>query len=130
MTSKRLMITRLGNIQVGKGQYLYKTGRCIWRTKNKEPINRSGKSEHVHRLVKGEQRDKDNKRVVEEDQRINKSLRNEGDNTRLVWSPPLLSSTPLGTASGTSRDPRVDRLVLKGICMCGTFHGRMVQMMP
>ena len=55
------MITRLGNIQVGKGHYLYKTGRCIWRTKNKEPINGSGKSEHAHRLAKGEQRDKDNK---------------------------------------------------------------------
>ena len=55
------MITRLGNIQVGKGQYLYKTGRHIWRTKNKEPINGSGKSERVHRLVIGEQRDKDNK---------------------------------------------------------------------
>ena len=55
------MITRLGNIQVGKGHYLYKTGRRIWRTKNKEPIDGSGKSEHAHRLVKGEQRDKDNK---------------------------------------------------------------------
>ena len=64
------MITRLGNIQVGKGHYLYKTGRHIWRTKNKEPINGSGKSEHVHRLVKGEQSDKDNKRVVKEDCRI------------------------------------------------------------
>ena len=29
VTSKRLMITRLENIQVGKGQYLYKTGRHI-----------------------------------------------------------------------------------------------------
>ena len=64
------MRTRLGNIQVGKGQYLYKTGRCIWRTKNKEPINGSGKLERAHRLVIGEQRDKDNKRVVEEDHRI------------------------------------------------------------
>ena len=64
---QRLMITRLGNIQVGKGHYLYKTGRRIWGTKSKDPINRSGKSEHVHRLVKGEQRDKDNKRVVKED---------------------------------------------------------------
>ena len=53
--------------------FIYKTGRRIWRTKNKEPINRSGKSERVHRLVKGEQRDKDNKRVVEEDHRINES---------------------------------------------------------
>ena len=67
------MITRLGNIQVGKSQYLYKTGRRIWRTKSKEPINRSGKSEHEHRLVKGEQRDKDNKRVVEEDRRNKES---------------------------------------------------------
>ena len=55
------MITRLGNIQVGKGHYLYKTGRRIWRTKNKEPIDGSGKSERVRRLVKWEQRDKDNK---------------------------------------------------------------------
>ena len=61
MTSKRLMITRLGNIQVGKGQYLYKTGRCICGTKSKDPINGLGKSERAHRLVKGEQRDKDNK---------------------------------------------------------------------
>ena len=67
------MITRLGNIQVGKGHYLYKTGRHIWRTKNKEPINGSGKSERAHRLVIGEQRDKDNKRVVEEDRRIKES---------------------------------------------------------
>ena len=55
------MIMRLGNIQVGKGQYLYKTGRRIWGTKSKDPINGSGKSEHAHRLVKGEQRDKDNR---------------------------------------------------------------------
>ena len=61
---QRLMIMRLGNIQVGKGQYLYKTGRRLWGTKNKDLINGSGKSECVHRLVKGEQRDKDNKRVV------------------------------------------------------------------
>ena len=61
------MITRLGNIQVGKGQYLYKTGRHIWGTKSKDPINGSEKSECVHRLVKGEQRDKDNKWVMKED---------------------------------------------------------------
>ena len=67
------MIMRLGNIQVGKGHYLYKTGRHIWRTKSKEPINGLGKSEHEHRLVKGEQRDKDNKRVVEEDRRNKES---------------------------------------------------------
>ena len=60
------MITRLGNIQVGKGQYLYKTGRHIWRTKDKEPINGSGKSECAHRLVKAEHRDKDNKWVVKD----------------------------------------------------------------
>ena len=67
------MITRLGNIQVGKGHYLYKTSRCIWRTKNKEPIDGLGKSERAHRLVKGEKRDKDNKRVMEEDHRIKES---------------------------------------------------------
>ena len=33
-----------------------------------EPINGSGKSEREHRLVKGEQRDKDNTRVVKDDQ--------------------------------------------------------------
>ena len=55
------MIMRLGNIQVGKGHYLYKTGRHIWRTKSKGPINGSEKSERAHRLVKGEQSDKDNK---------------------------------------------------------------------
>ena len=64
---QRLMITRLGNIQMGKGQYLYKTGRRIWGTKSEGPINRLGKSERAHRLVKGEQRDKDNKWVVKED---------------------------------------------------------------
>ena len=64
------MITRLENIQVGKGQYLYKTGRRIWGTKSMDPINGSGMSERVHRLVKGEQRDKDNEWVMEEDHRI------------------------------------------------------------
>ena len=54
------MITRLGNIQVGKGQYLYKTGRHKWRTKSEGPTSRSEESERAHRLVKGEQRDKDN----------------------------------------------------------------------
>ena len=48
------MIMRLENIQVGKGQYLYKTGRHIWGTKSTEPINRSGMSGHVQRLVKGD----------------------------------------------------------------------------
>ena len=61
------MIMRLGNIQVGKCQYLYKTGRHIWGTKSKDPINGLEKSEHAHRLVKVEQRDKDNKRVMKED---------------------------------------------------------------
>ena len=60
------MIMRLENIQVGKGQYLYKTGRHIWGTKSMDPTNRLGMSEHVHRLVKGEQKDKDNKRVMED----------------------------------------------------------------
>ena len=61
------MIMRLGNIQVGKGHYLYKTGRRIWRTKSKGLTNRLEKSERAHRLVKGEQRDKDNKRVMKDD---------------------------------------------------------------
>ena len=60
------MITRLGNIQVGKGHYLYKTGRRIWRTKSEGPTNGSEKSERVHRLAKGEQRGKDNKRVMKD----------------------------------------------------------------
>ena len=64
------MITRLENIQVGKGQCLYKTGRRIWGTKSMDPINGSGMSGCVHRLVKGEQSDKDNKLVIEENHRI------------------------------------------------------------
>ena len=60
------MIMRLGNIQVGKGQYLYKTGRCIWGTKSTDPINGLGMAGHVHRLDKGEQSDKDNKCVTKE----------------------------------------------------------------
>ena len=120
MTSKRLMITRLENIQVGKGQYLLKNGRCIWGTKSTDPINRLRMSEHVHRLVKWEQRDKDNKRVKEKDYRIKETQRDKGDNTRFVWSLPLLSATPLDTVSGTSCDHRVDQLVSRGICMCRT----------
>ena len=64
------MIMRLESIQVGKGQYLYMTGRHIWGTKSMDPIDGSRMLGHVHRLVKGEQRDKDNKRVMEEDHRI------------------------------------------------------------
>ena len=64
------MIMRLENIQVGKGQYLYKTGRHIWGTKSMDPINRSGMSGHVHRLERGEQSNKDNKRVMKENCRI------------------------------------------------------------
>ena len=65
------MIMRLGNVQVGKGQYLYKTSqRAHLGNKGTDLINRSGMSGHVHRLVKGEQSDKDNKRVVKEDCRI------------------------------------------------------------
>ena len=64
------MITRLENIQVGKGQYLYKTGRRIGGTKSMELINRLGMLGHVHRLVKGEQSEKDNKQVIEDDHGI------------------------------------------------------------
>ena len=64
------MIMRLENVQVGKGQYLYKTGRCIWSTKNMELMNRLGASWHVHRLVKGEQNEQDNERVIEQDHRL------------------------------------------------------------
>ena len=64
------MIMRLGNVQVGKGQYLYKTGRRIWGTKSTDLINGSGMSGCVHRLVKGGQSDKDNKQVMKENCRI------------------------------------------------------------
>ena len=64
------MIMRLENIQVGKGQYLYKTGRHIWGTKSTELINGLGMSGCVHRLVKGEQSEKDNKQVIEDDHGI------------------------------------------------------------
>ena len=70
VTSKRLMITRLENIQVGKGQYLYKTGRPVWGTKNTELMKALGALGHVHRLVKGEQNEKDNERVIEQDHRL------------------------------------------------------------
>ena len=42
VTSKRLMIMRLKNIQVGKGQYLYKTSRLIWSTKITEETKKKG----------------------------------------------------------------------------------------
>ena len=61
------MIMRLGNIQVGKGHYLYKTGRRTWRTKSEGPTNGSEKSGRAHKLVKGEQRGKDNKQVMKDD---------------------------------------------------------------
>ena len=64
------MITRLESIQVGKGQYLYKTGRHICGTKSVEPMNGLGMLGHVHRLVKGEKNEKDNEQVIEEDHRI------------------------------------------------------------
>ena len=60
------MITRLGNIQMGKGQYLYKTGRHICGTKSMELLSGSGASGHVHRLVMGEQNVKDNEWVIED----------------------------------------------------------------
>ena len=61
---------RLENIQVGKGQYLYKTGRHIFGTKSTEPMNGLGMLGHVHRLVKGEQSKKDSEQVIEENNRI------------------------------------------------------------
>jgi len=42
VTSKRLMITRLKNIQVGEGQYLYKTSRPIQGTKITEQTKKEG----------------------------------------------------------------------------------------
>ena len=68
------MITRLENIQVGKGQYLYKSGRHIWGKKNMEPMNKLGVSGCVHRLIKGEQSAKENGRVIEQDHRLKETL--------------------------------------------------------
>ena len=64
------MIMRLENIQMGKGQNLYKTGRHICGTKSMELISRSGVSGCVHRLIKGEQNERDNVWVIEEDHGI------------------------------------------------------------
>ena len=64
------MIARLGNMQVGKGQYLYKTGRCICGTKKTEPMNGLEMSGCVHRLVKAEQSKEDNKQVIKGEQRM------------------------------------------------------------
>ena len=64
------MITRLENMQVGKSQYLYKTGRHICGTKSAELMNGSGMLGCVHSLVKGEQNEKDNEQVIEEDHRV------------------------------------------------------------
>ena len=64
------MITILGNIQMGKGQYLYNTGRHICGTKSMEPISGSRVLGRVHRLVKGEQNEEDNEGVIEEDHGI------------------------------------------------------------
>ena len=79
-------------------------------------MNRLGVLGHMHRLVKGEQGEEDNKRVIRKDQRI-KETQNKGHNTRFVWSPQLLSATPLGSASGTSHDLHVDQLMVRGVCM-------------
>ena len=84
----------------------------------------------VHRLVKGEQSDENNKRVMKENCRIKETSKDEGDNTRFVWLPPLLSATPLDTASGMSRDLRVDQPVVRGICMRGTFPKGILLKMP
>ena len=62
---------------------------------------------------------------MEEDHRIKETKKDEGDNTHFVWLPPLLSATPLDTASGMSHDLHVDRPVVRGICMHGTFPKRM-----
>ena len=69
------MIMRLENIQVGKGQYLYKTGRHIWSTKNTEPVNGLGALGHMHRLVKGKQSEKDNGRVIECNHKLKRNLK-------------------------------------------------------
>ena len=42
VTSKRLMIMRLKNIQVGIGQHLYKTSRPIQSTKITEQTKKEG----------------------------------------------------------------------------------------
>ena len=115
------MITRLGNIQMGKGQYLYKTSRHICGTKRMEPISGSGVSGHVHRLIKGEQTKKNNEWVIKEDNGIKGTKTDKGDNTCFVWSPPLLSATPLGTASGMSHDLHMGWPAARDACMHRTF---------
>ena len=47
VTSKRLMIMRLKNVQVGKGQYLYKSSRPIWSTKTAEQTKEGGQTAHI-----------------------------------------------------------------------------------
>ena len=102
------MITRLENIQVGRGQYLYKTGRHIWSTKDTEPMNGSEVSGRLHRLIKGEQNEKDSERVIEHNYRLKETQKDKGDNTHFVCLPQFLSATPLGSAGGTSCDLCVD----------------------
>ena len=63
---------------------------------------------------------------MKENCRIKETSKDEGDNTRFMWSPPLLSATPLDIASGMSCDLCVDRPVARGICMCRTYPKRMV----
>ena len=44
VTSKRLMIMRLKNVQVGEDQYFYKSSRLIWSTKTAEQTKKKGGS--------------------------------------------------------------------------------------
>ena len=47
VTSKKLMIMRLKNIQVGEGQYLYETGRLIRGTKITEQTKKEWVGLHI-----------------------------------------------------------------------------------
>ena len=101
------MITRLENIQVGKGQYLYKTGRHICGTQRMEPMNRIGIVGACARLVKGKQSEKDNGRVIKHNQKLKETQKVKRDNTHFMCLPQFLSATPLGMVSGTSHDLHV-----------------------
>ena len=48
ITSEGLMITKLRDVQVGEGQYLYRTSRPIWSTKATQVDNkRKGQAAHI-----------------------------------------------------------------------------------
>ena len=54
----------------GQGLIFIQDWQVHLGNKSMEPINRLGMSGRVHRLVKGEQSEKDNKQVIEDDHGI------------------------------------------------------------